>query len=175
MNRGSCAVLALAVFTLGANAEAAVVSAAPTGFKVTETAAIAAKPAEVWSALLTPGNWWLSAHSWSGNAKNMKLEPIAGGCWCETWPGGSARHLTVTYVATGTEIRFSGGLGPLQMQGVSGALVWSIDPDEHGTKVTWTYTVGGYSDPPLDALAPAVDGVLSEQLAALKKYAEGKR
>ena len=88
---------------------------------------------------------------------------------------GEARHLTVSYVSEGKEIRFTGGLGPMQSQGVAGALVWTVEPSGAGTKVTWTYTVGGYSDPPLDQIAPAVDRVETEQIASFKTYVEALR
>jgi len=33
--------------------------------------------------------------------------------------------------------------------------------------VRFTYKVGGYMEPPVDQIAPAVDGVIGEQLARL--------
>ena len=37
-----------------------------------------------------------------------------------------------------------------------------------------TYSVGGFMDGGFEKIAPAVDGVLGEQVQRLKSYAEGK-
>lgn len=72
-------------------------------------------------------------------------------------------------------LRLSGGLGPLGLMGVNGNLTWEFESSgESGeeTVLTWTYAVGGYLDGGLDSLAPAVDGVLREQLISLKHFVE---
>ena len=45
-------------------------------------------------------------------------------------------------------------------------------PEGDGTRVTWTYAVGGYAPEGLGGLAPAVDRMLGAQLEALKSYVE---
>jgi hypothetical protein len=51
-------------------------------------------------------------------------------------------------------------------------LVWSLAEKDGRTTLTQIYFVGGYFPGGLDKLAPAVDGVLGEQLARLKSYVE---
>lgn len=144
----------------------------PNGFKIAQSVSIAAAPNRVWAVLTHPEKWWSSDHTWSGDAKNLKLDLKAGGCWCETWKGGSAQHMVVVYVSPGKELRLHGALGPLQWQGVSGALVFQLAADGAGSTIKLMYTAGGYSDPPLDKIAPAVDAVLGEQMSSLKAKAE---
>ncbi|HXZ68183.1 MAG TPA: SRPBCC family protein [Alphaproteobacteria bacterium] len=153
-------------------ARAEVAQSAPGGFKVVEQVSIAAAPDKVWALLVHPEKWWSSDHTWSHDASHLRLDVRAGGCWCETWKGGSAKHMTVVYVSPGKELRLQGALGPLQWQGVSGALVFQLAADGPGSKLEMTYTVGGFSDPPLDKIASAVDEVLGEQAASLKAKAE---
>ncbi len=158
-------------------ASAAIVDAQPNGFKVERTAAIAASPDKVYAALIQPGQWWTSEHTYSGDAHNLTLDPKAGGCWCEALPdGGSAQHMRVVYVDPGKALRVTGGLGPLQALGVAGALTWTIKPASGGgVELTQTYVVGGYAPGGLAALAAPVDGVLGLQLARLKAYVETGR
>jgi len=158
-------------------AAAAVVDAQPGGFEVKTTIAIAASPDAVYAALVQPGRWWSSQHTYSHDARNLTLEPLAGGCWCEALPGGgSVQHMRVVYADPGKMLRAVGGLGPLQGMGVQGALTWTLaSGPAGGTVVTQAYDVGGYAPGGLAALAPIVDGVLGEQLARLKAYVETAR
>jgi uncharacterized protein YndB with AHSA1/START domain len=155
---------------------AEVVEATPSGFQVKQTTEIAAPAAKVWAALGQFGDWWNSKHSWSGDAKNLSLELKAGGCLCEMLPnGGGARHMTVIFAAPGKSAILDGTLGPLMFSGASGHLVWSLAETDSHTTLTQTYYVGGYFPGGFDKLAPAVDGVLSEQLGRLKAYVETGR
>ena len=44
------------------------------------------------------GNWWDPQHTWSGKSENLSLEPVPGGCFCETHEnGGRIRHMNVIY------------------------------------------------------------------------------
>src|SRR3546814_9802807 len=43
--------------------------------------------------LSQPGRWWNGAHSYSGSAANLRLEPVAGGCFCEALPGEEGREI----------------------------------------------------------------------------------
>lgn len=38
-------------------------------------------------------------------------------------------------------MNMTGGLGPLQGMGLSGAMVWAIKPGEESNTVSWTYNV----------------------------------
>ena len=144
------------------------------GFTVKHEVTIAAAPSKVYEASVKQvGKWWNPEHTYTGNSKNLSIDPRPGGCFCETFPeGGGIEHLRVIYVSPGKVIRMSGALGPLQELGVAGSLTWSLAPEGEGTKVTWTYAVGGFMDGGFGPVTPAVEGVLGEQLARLKSFAE---
>jgi hypothetical protein len=113
--------------------------------------------------------WWNPAHSWSGDAANLYVDKDRGGCFCERLPnGGRVEHLRIIYLAPGSEIRFEGALGPLQTMAVQGRMIWKIEAAEGGgSKVTFTYHVFGHPEGGLAGIAPAVDGVIGEQLQRL--------
>jgi len=69
-------------------------------------------------------------------------------------------------------LRMTGGLGPLGLMGVDGNMTWEFGDDANGTRVRFTYAVGGYSAKGLDTIAPAVDFVLGEALGRLKAHVE---
>lgn len=153
-----------------ARAEVADVSA--TGFQLVHKTTIKAPKAQVYLALLNVGKWWNPAHSYSSNAANLSIDPRPGGCWCEALPGGGVEHMRVVFVQVGERLRFSGGLGPLQTSGVSGAMEWSLSETDGITTVTWTYSVGGYFKGGFAKLAPGVDAVIGEVQGRFKSYVE---
>ena len=63
-------------------------------------------------------------------------------------------------------------LGPLQTIGAAGGMAWTLTDEGQGTRLTWSYTVGGFSPGGLEAWAAPVDGVLTLQLNRLKALAE---
>ncbi len=153
-------------------ARAEVADVSPQGFEIRHSVEIAAPAAKVWEALVRPGRWWNSEHSWSGDSRNLTLDARPGGCWCEALPGGGARHMTVVYVAPDKEMRLEGGLGPFQFTGASGHMVWALAEKDGKTTLTWTYDVGGYVKGGIDKLAAPVDGVLGQQIGRFKRYVE---
>jgi uncharacterized protein YndB with AHSA1/START domain len=164
----------LLVFAGAARAE--VVDKQANGFQVRQTVTVKAAPGAVWKALVEPGRWWSSEHTFSGDAKNMRIEAKGGGCWCETLPGGGeTRHMSVVMVRPGEELNFSGGLGPLSFMGAAGSLDMKLEKAGTGTKVSWTYTVGGYAPGGLDKLAVPVDTVLQQQLDRLGRHVDAGR
>jgi hypothetical protein len=157
----------------GAGASAAVDHVGEAGFSVTETAHIAATPDQVYAALIMPSHWWSSSHTFSHDAANLTLDTKAGGCWCETLPGGgSVLHMTVVYASPGKALRLRGALGPFQGMGTDGALTISLKPAGNGTDVVMNYALGGYSPEGFTDLSKAGDAVLGEQLARLKRSVE---
>lgn len=167
----AAAVLAL---TAGA-ARAEVTDAQPSGFEVKHVVEIAAPASGVWAVLVQPSKWWASAHTWSGSAANLSLGAASGGCFCERLPnGGSALHMTTVNAVPGQKLVLSGGLGPLQTSGATGALTFLLAEKDGRTTVTVTYDVGGYFRGGLDKIAAPVDGVLGQQVAGLRAAAEGK-
>ncbi|ARS28704.1 SRPBCC family protein [Sphingomonas sp. KC8] len=167
----AAAAAAIALFPSSARGE--VVAATSGGFAVTRTAIIAATPAQTYAALARIGQWWNGEHTYSGKAGNLTLEPRVGGCFCETLPdGGAVEHMRVIFVQPGRLIRLTGALGPLQSEGVAGALTWTIAADGKGTRITQSYVVGGHVRGGADKMAAPVDQVLGEQLDSLKAYLE---
>ena len=163
--------LAIAMAMLAGAARAEVTDKSAAGFEVTEKATIAAPQAEVWKALMQPGHWWSSKHSWSGDAKNLAIDP--GGCFCERLPKGAVRHMTIAYADGTSQLRLFGALGPLQFTGAAGHLGVTLKGAGAATEVTMTYDVGGYAKGGLaETYAAPVDQVLGEQLGRLKTYLE---
>lgn len=158
----------------GAVVRADVLDSGPNGFSIATEVTIAAPRADVWSAAVGEiGQWWNSAHTISGDARNMSIDPVAQGCFCEAiGDHASVVHLTVTFVKPGVLLRLTGGLGPLGLMGVNGNMVWEFFDAGEGTRVKFSYAVGGYRPGGLDTLAEPVDGVITEQLSRLKSYVE---
>lgn len=161
----------LVALALSALARAEIVDQSPAGFEVRHVATIAAPPAAVYAAILQPARWWDSAHTYSGDAKNLSID-LATGCYCEKLPSGFVRHLSVVY-ADGKTLRLEGALGPLQTTGATGHLIFATRPKDGGTELTVTYDVGGYAKGGLaEGWAPPIDRVLGEQVARLKAHLE---
>jgi hypothetical protein len=170
-----------ATLSQGSVARAEVSQSSESGFVVTgERTITGVTGAAAWAMLVQPGVWWNSAHSWSGDAANMTLDPRAGGCFCEAIPSaegaasvGSVEHMRVIHVKPGAMLLMRGTLGPLQSEALTGVL--TIEMEERpasldtgpAVAVRWTYVVGGYSRLALPPIAPAVDQVLAEQMGRL--------
>jgi uncharacterized protein YndB with AHSA1/START domain len=171
MNRlalGMVVCVALASPALGA-----VKTTTPQGFEVVEHYAVATTPSQLYRAIANPARWWNPLHSFSGSAANLSIDPRAGGCFCERLKdGGSVQHMTVVYAAPGKALRLRGTLGPLQNEGVEGALTFALTPGKDGTQLDVSYIVGGYLRKGPETWAPIVDEVLDEQVQRLKRYAE---
>ena len=165
--------LVLAACALSCAAAAEVVDSRADGFTVKETAAIAGPPAKVWATLIKPAAWWSPDHTYSHDARNLTLDPRAGGAWIETLPGGGGvRHMVVVYIDPPKALRLEGALGPLQAMGGGGHMTVTLKPKGEATDVTLTYDFSGHTPGGLQPLAPAVDGVLSEQITRLKAAVE---
>lgn len=175
MRRAS--LIAIAALAAAGAARAEVVDAQPNGFELRQTLQVAAAPDKLWAAIIDVGGWWASSHTYSGDARNLTLDPKPGGCWCEALPespqgGGGVEHLRVVYAQPGQVLRLAGGLGPLQSTGGSGHLSFALKPQAGGTSLTVTYVFGGYVRGGFAALAAPVDAVLAQQTARLKTLAE---
>jgi uncharacterized protein YndB with AHSA1/START domain len=166
--------VAAALLAEGA-ARAEVTEAQPGGFQVRHQVSIAAPASAVWGVLVQPSKWWAPAHTWSGSAANLSLGAASGGCFCERLPnGGSVLHMTTVHAAPGQKLVLSGGLGPLQSSGATGAMTILLVEKDGATTVTVTYDVGGYFRGGLDTLAAPVDGVLGQQVQGLKAAVEAR-
>ena len=162
---------ALAVAPLPAAAE--VTASSDRGFVSHNEVLVDVTPAQAWAEMLRPAGWWNGDHSYSGNAANMTIDARVGGCFCEAIPGaagepaGQIEHMRVLYLAPGSTLRMTGGLGPLQSEAVTAVLTMTVKPEGEMTRISWDYVVGGYSRMPLTELAPLVDQVVGEQLLRL--------
>ena len=151
-------------------AQAKVVAQTDSGFIVVQQQTVAAPPELVWYSLTNNiDTWWPKDHSWWQGT--MRLEPRAGGCFCEQAGKKSAEHMRVSYVEPPFLLRMTGGLGPLQGLGLNGALEWQIDEVEKGSRLTLTYRVHGFHPEGFARLASAVDKVQADQLARLADFA----
>ena len=163
---------ALAASLAGA-AQAEITDRSPQGFQVRHVVNIAAPQAQVRATVLDIGKWWNPEHSWSGQAKNLRID-LAQGCFCETLTDGQVRHMTLVYLDR-SALRLAGGLGPLQSTGATGHLAIAFEKaaDPGRTLLTVTYDVGGYARGGLaQQWAAPVDGVIGEQVMRLKAVIE---
>ncbi|HEV3317860.1 MAG TPA: SRPBCC domain-containing protein [Candidatus Angelobacter sp.] len=152
---------------------AEVVDSTANGFTVKTTLSIKAAPDAVYRQIIHVGDWWDSAHTFSGDAHNLSIEEKPMGCWCEKLPNqGGVRHMQVVFLAPGKKLVMVGGLGPLQSMATAGTMTFQLSPAEGGTRLEVTYTVAGYFTAGLNTLAAPVDSVLGQQFARLKNYIE---
>ena len=139
------------------------------GFTVQTTVQIAAPAAAVYDALTgSVDKWWDEAHTWSGRAANLTIDPRPGGCFCEKLAGGGVQHMTVIFADRGKMLRMTGGLGPLQSLAVAGVMTFAFKESSGRTTLEATYAVLAYTKEDLTALAPLVDRVTAGQVARLK-------
>jgi hypothetical protein len=139
------------------------------GFHLETVRMIEDRPEAVYQRLTKVSQWWDGAHSWSGSARNLSLQPRAGGCFCEKLKGGgSVQHARVVFAQPGRLLRMEGAFGPLQEMPVQAVLTFSLAPDGPGTRVTMTYRAAGQFTTATAGLAPLVDKVLTSQLERLR-------
>lgn len=150
-------------------AAAEVVNSSEHGFTVSHSIDTTAEAFVIYRTMTSHiDQWWSGDHSWSGDAANLYMDVETGGCFCERLPnGGRVEHLRLIYFSPGAELRFDGALGPLQTMAVQGRMVWKIETGDSGNRITFTYKVFGNPEAGLAAIAPAVDGVIGEQLTRL--------
>lgn len=152
-------------------AGAEVKDASPSGFTIENTQWVAVSPQVAWTAFVADvGRWWPDDHTWWGDAGKLRVDVQAGGCFCEIDGERQAWHMAIAFVDPGKLMRMTGGLGPLQGMGVSGALEWRFDAENGGTRITLHYRAGGYTPEGLVQFAPVVDRVQGLQLGGLATH-----
>lgn len=165
----------LAILILApAGARADVVDSASGGFTVKVALTIKAAPADVYKKLVHDvGEWWNSAHTFSGSARNLSIDDKPMGCFCEKFPnGGGVRHLEVVFAAPGKSLIMTGGLGPMQSIAATGSMKIQLAAVEGGTKFEMVYSVVGYLAAGMQIWAKPADGMLTEQFTRLQNYIE---
>ena len=170
------AMAALAVVSLAGAARAEVVEQSGGAFKVRNVVEVPVRADRAYAALGEAARWWNGGHTYSGSAANLTLPLQPGACFCETLPGGGVAHgrVVLAWPAQGM-LRIETALGPLQEEGVSGALTFVIRAKGQGVEVVQTYAVGGGRPGLAAALAGPVDQVLREQLQRYARYLETGR
>jgi len=152
-------------------ARAEIKDVSPSGFTIENSQVVPVDAMTAWNALVEDvGRWWPKDHTWWGDASKLSIQPSAGGCFCEIDGARQALHMTVTFVDPGKTLRMTGGLGPLQGMGLSGALEWRFAPAGNGTRITLYYRAGGYSPDDLGKFVPVVDRVQGVQLGGLADH-----
>jgi uncharacterized protein YndB with AHSA1/START domain len=153
------------------DAQARVIDSRANGFTIENVITVPVDADDAWKALIKDvDKWWPKSHSWFGAEGKFRIDPHAGGCFCEIAGKRESLHMTVTYVDPGHLLRMVGGLGPLQGLGLHGALEWRFKPIEGGTEITLYYVAGGYTTEDLMKFAPVVDKVQSIQLGGLETF-----
>lgn len=160
-------ICALWLCAIAAPASAEVIAAAPDHYTLRQEGVSPLAPAELWNRLVQPETWWSPAHSWSGDAANLSLEPRAGGLWSEEWEGNSVIHGTVLLAIPGQQLRLDAPFGPLQSMGVSVVWTITIQPEGEGSRVIFDEVANGSDASGLDNIAGAVDGVKTEAMDRL--------
>ncbi len=166
------ALAALAFLLFPATAAADVTAASASGFHIEAETALNAQPADIWRTMAQIERWWSPAHTYSGDARHMRLEPRAGGCWCEQWDGSSIEHGRVIAVLEREGVRtlrLYAALGPLQAMGAQGVLTFTITPAAGGARLSMSYRVSGEPGSAIGAMAAPVDGVMMEQFGRLSR------
>ncbi|GAA4643455.1 hypothetical protein GCM10023115_14150 [Pontixanthobacter gangjinensis] len=172
------AIFASAIACLFASpAQAEIVAQTDAAFVTRDSAVVKADLRETWLALISPGKWWNSAHTFSGDSSNMILTPQGGGCFCERIPaedtatkvglGGSVEHMSVILSIPDQALRMRGSLGPLQSEPVQGIMTITLSETGEGTRIVFEYAVAGFMRFKVPVISKAVDGVMSQQLSGL--------
>ena len=163
----------LALAMLATTASAEVKTRTDSGFTLAFERPVRAAPETVLEAVAMPAGWWSSEHTYSGDAANIRLDLIPGGCWCEALPGGGIKHAEVVMVWPERRmVRFDAPFGPLQGMGADAVLTmtWSDPPDGGERLLKWTFVVNG---PGTGAMADAIDAVMTEQFRRLGDRLDG--
>lgn len=162
--------VAAVLLCMTGTALADVADSSPQGFTLRYRVEVAAPPATVWASLTDVARWWEPQHTYSNDARNLSLEPLAGGCFCERLGlYGRIEHMRVLYAEPVKQLRLDGALGPLQELAVTGRMTWNLTPADKGTVLTMTYAVGGYAPRPLNEWAAMVDEVIGIQVERLAR------
>lgn len=140
----------------------------PNGFQLKIEREVQVNRKQAYQQFLMVNQWWHPDHTWFGDASGLTITPAIGNCFCERDGDKQALHMSISYVDPNNEIRMVGGLGPLQMLGVTGGMSWKFEAiNDTRSKITFHYQVTGFMNGGLDKLAPIVDNVQTIQIDRL--------
>jgi hypothetical protein len=163
----------VALYAAAWPARADVLDSAAGGFTLKISVDIHASTHDVYTHLLRVADWWDSAHTFSGNSHNLRLEAIPTGCFCEDFRnGGGVRHMDVVYVEPDKTLVLRGGLGPLQRMAASASMTLALTATPDGANLEVTFAAAGYLPAGMNTLAAPVDGIITEQVNRLKRLVE---
>jgi len=160
-------IAALTALCIAFPAHAEVVKSAPDHFTLKHEAISEFTPKQIWRRLKSPASWWHPDHTYSGSAKNLRLDMRPGGLWRETWKGGSVVHGTVLYIKKGEILRLDAPFGPLQEMAVKDVWTITVTPEGDGSKIVFDEIVNGTASSNLEDMATAVDFVKEEAIKRL--------
>lgn len=172
-------ILLLSAALLCTEARAEVVDLKQNGFLIRHELMLNTNPEQSYQLIANQiHRWWNPSHTYSADAANLSIEAKAGGCFCERLPnGGGVQHMSVVHANPGKLLRMTGALGPMQGSGLAGSMSWQLTPvsgqgiEKFQSKLTLSYSVGGYLHGGFEKMAPAVNGMLAEQIGRLEKLA----
>ena len=85
--------IAVLALLAAAPTQAVIVGADSHGFELRHSIDLPVAPAQAFAAFAQYGSWWSKDHTYSGNAANLRLSLVPGGCFCESFPGGGGVEL----------------------------------------------------------------------------------
>lgn len=171
INKIAVLIACLGSMNLSNVAEAQVVESSANGFLIQSSHELELGSQEAYAAFVDGfSNWYDASHSYSGQAENLSLD-LEKHCMLERLAdGGFVRHMEIVFHQPGSVLRMTGGLGPLQGMGVSGAMTFTFSETAEASKVEMAYSVSGADHLKLDKIAGPVDQVLKIQLDRFQTY-----
>ena len=163
----------IAAFAIATPAAGEVVSSGPNGFEIRHSVSLVVPADRTFAAFGRIGSWWSKDHTYSGDAANLGLALVPGGCFCERFPkgGGGIEHMRVALVQPGERVVLTGALGPLLFEATSGVMDVKVERIAGGSRFVLNYRAAGFANGGAATLAPIVDKVLGEQVKRFRTFA----
>lgn len=163
--------LAAAVLAFAATPAAAeVIERSADHFVLRYETGLETTPEDIYGAVGEVGQWWDSAHTYSGDAHNLTLPLEVGACFCEKLADGTMfEHGRVTAADPETGVLLDAPLGPLKGKTTRADLSISWSGANRGWTLVMTYVVRG---PGVGAWADGVDSVMQVQYSRLLHFVE---
>lgn len=162
--------IAGALTLLASPATAEVVERGPDHFVLRYETGLETTPEDIYGSIGDIGQWWDSAHTYSGDARNMTLPLEVGACFCERLADGSDfEHGRVVAADPGTGVLLNAPLGPLKGKTTRADLSIGWSGANAGWTLVMTYVVRGEG---VGAWADGVDAVMQGQYTRLIHYVE---